>query len=376
MLPRADLNATRPVAYVEAPAPVGSVSDARQEVYHRLNQITLGQQVQAKVLDRQADGSFLVRLSDTTARMSLPEGTKAGDTLAMTLVARQPRPTFLLGQDAAAAGGARTTLSPAARLIDQLLQSSQQNGTSTAALGRVPVLPSPAASPAQLAAALQGTLDGSGLFYESHLAEWAEGSRSLAALQQEPQAQHGAGLAGKTENGQADAALLRHLARQWADSGRPITELADELQARAGNAQALPGLLADADLAAQQTAQISQILNAQLNTLETQRFVWQGELWPGQKLEWEVSRDTPDGKRQQGQVEQEAWQSSVKFELPHLGQVSATIHLTGERVRIMLHADSADNAALLRAHGGDLALALDAAGSPLDALTIDNDNQA
>lgn len=376
MLPRADLNATRPVAYVEAPLPVGASGDTRQEVYHRLNQISLGQQVQAKVLERQADGSFLVRLADTTARMSLPEGTRAGDTLAMTLLARQPRPTFLLGQEAAGGGGAPTTLSPAARLIDQLLQSSQQNGTSTAAIGRAPVLPTPAASPAQLAAALQDTLDTSGLFYESHLAEWAEGSRTLSALRQEPQAQLATSQARQPENAPTDAALLRHLAQRWTDSGRPIAELAQELEARAGNARALLGLLGDADGMVPQTAQAAQIINAQLNALETQRFMWQGELWPGQKMEWEVSRDAADGGQGQAQEQQQAWQSVMKFALPGLGQVSATIHLSGERVSILVRTESADSAALLRAHGGDLAQALDAAGSPLDALIVNDDDHA
>lgn len=375
MLPRADLNATRPVAYVEAPIPVGGSGDARQEVFHRLNQINLGQQVQAKVLERQPDGSFMVRLADTTARMSLPEGTKTGDTLAMTLLARQPRPTFILGQEAAA-GGARTTLSSAGRLIDQLLQTSQQNGTSTAALGSTPVLPGPGANPALLASALQNTLSASGLFYESHLAEWAEGTRPLATLQQEPQSQLTENLARPAANNMPDAALLRHLAQRWTDSGRPIAELAQELEARAGNAGALLGLLGEADSMASQTAQTAQILNAQLNALETQRFMWQGELWPGQKMSWEVSRDAADGGQEQAQEQQENWQSTVKFELPQLGDVSATIHLNGERVSILVRTASPDSAALLRAHGGELAQALDAAGSPLDALIVNDDNQA
>lgn len=375
MLPRADLNATRPVAYVEAPIPVGGSGDARQEVFHRLNQINLGQQVQAKVLERQPDGSFMVRLADTTARMSLPEGTKTGDTLAMTLLARQPRPTFILGQEAAA-GGARTTLSSAGRLIDQLLQTSQQNGTSTAALGSTPVLPGPGANPALLASALQNTLSASGLFYESHLAEWAEGTRPLATLQQEPQSQLTENLARPAANNMPDAALLRHLAQRWTDSGRPIAELAQELEARAGNAGALLGLLGEADSMASQTAQTAQILNAQLNALETQRFTWQGELWPGQKMSWEVSRDAADGGQEQAQEQQENWQSTVKFELPQLGDVSATIHLNGERVSILVRTASPDSAALLRAHGGELAQALDAAGSPLDALIVNDDNQA
>ncbi len=295
MLPRADSVGTRPLAYVEAPTPVGHSTDARQEVYHRLNQIALGQQVPAKVLERLADGTFLVRVADASARMSLPVGAQVGDELSMTLVERQPRPTFLLGADPRAqAGDARATLSQAARLIDGLLQSAQQNGGSTAAIGRTPLLPAAAANAPQLAAALQDAVDTSGLFYESHLAQWAAGSRALASLLREPQAAQSA-AAGTTDADAADAALLRHLAGQWLGSGRSVDDLASELQARAGTALQ-PGM----DAAAL-NSQAAQLIHAQLHALENQRLVWQGELWPGQKMEWEVARDGADEGRGQDQ---------------------------------------------------------------------------
>lgn len=394
MLPRADALGTRPVAYVEASAPARGSTDARQEVFNRLNQIALGQQVPAKVIERLTDGTFLVRLANTSARMSLPVGTKVGDQLSMTLVERQPRPTFLLGAAGdASSGDAPATLSSAARLIDRLLQSSQQNGGSTALIGRVPVLPSPAAGAPMVAAALQDAVDVSGLFYESHLAQWAQGSRSLAALLREPQARQGSALhQGDTST---ESALLRHLVEQWVGSGRPLTDLAAELQARTGNF-----LMPGADAATQQqaaaaylnkllqeaaqnatadaspdtvSAQSAQLINAQLHALENQRFVWHGELWPGQTMEWEVSRDTPDGGQQAGQDEElQSWQSAMKFELPTLGKVSATLHLTGDRVSIFVRTESEQSAALLRAHGGELADALSAAGSKLDALMVND----
>ncbi len=411
MLPRADIAAVRPVAYVEAPPPVGSSDDARQEVYHRLNQIAVGQQVPAKVLERLSDGSFLVRLANTSAKMSLPVGTKVGDDLAMTLVERQPRPTFLLGVSAdLKSSDAPATLSSAARLIDRLLQSSLENGTSAALIGRMPVLPSPAAGSTQVAAALQDAVDVSGLFYESHLAEWAAGSRSLATLLREPQAGQIAGAPEQAGANPTETALLRHLVQQWTGSGRSLTDLMTQLQAHTGNflqpgadamtqqqaaeshlnkliqqwngsGHSLTDLMQEAmhkplvDHVAQTVnPQSAQLINAQLNTLETQRFVWQGELWPGQKMEWEVSRDAPDSKP--GQPEQESWQSAVKFELPTLGSVSATIHLVGERVSIFVRTNSDDSAALLRTHGAELADALGAAGSPLEALIVNQHGKA
>ncbi|MBS0309455.1 MAG: flagellar hook-length control protein FliK [Proteobacteria bacterium] len=372
MLPRTDIAGSRPVVYAEAPTPVTGGTDARQEVFHRLSQIQIGQQLQAAVLQRMDDGTFLVRVADTTARMNLPNGAKVGDTLNMTLIEKAPRPSFAIGPDAKAAGES-ATLSPAARLIDRLLQAAQQGGASTSIVGKVPLLPSPAGDAPQMAGILRDAVATSGLFYESHLAQWAAGSRSLAELMREPQAQnqHAAQTGQKAESGSTETALLRHLVQQWTANGRSITDLAQELQTR--TAPLLGSQAANGELMLQQlNPQATQLINSQLNTLETQRFVWQGELWPGQKMEWEIARDAPE-RGTPSAPEQQSWQSVVRFELPTLGKVAATIHLSGERVRMVVAAGSEESAAALRAHGGELASALSAAGSPLDSLIVKQD---
>ena len=64
----------------------------------------------------------------------------------------------------------------------------------------------------------------------------------------------------------------------------------------------------------------------------------------------------------------------VKFSLPSLGIVSATINLSGDRVQIQVRTASDDTTAALQRHASKLATALDAAGSTLDALTIQREN--
>ena len=184
MLPRADLNLPRPPATLEATTPVASATDPRQEVFRRLHQIAIGRELQVTVDSLLDDGTALVKLADTTARMSLPAGTKVGDTLSMVFVAREPRPTFLLNQQA---GSAPASLSSGARLLDQLLQSAQQQGASSAVTSTNPLLPSPIVDPQRLAAAMRDSLATSGLFYESHLHEWISGSRTLEDIVREPQ---------------------------------------------------------------------------------------------------------------------------------------------------------------------------------------------
>jgi hypothetical protein len=81
--------------------------------------------------------------------------------------------------------GAR--LSVAARVISAVLADLQAEPGPVK--GTAPAWPSPqTASSAVLAGSLQQTVADSGLFYESHLLEFASGMRTLAQLSQEPQA--------------------------------------------------------------------------------------------------------------------------------------------------------------------------------------------
>jgi len=320
---RPELTGTRLIAPIEALMPVLPLADAREEASHRFTQSALGQQFQGKVLSRLEDGSFLVRVGDAAARMVLPAGTRVGDLLPLTLKSREPQLTFLLG---AQPGAAMTSLSATGRLIDSLLHTAQQNGAPDTIAGKTALIASPATSTPQIAVALRDTLSLSGLFYEAHVREWANGNRSLPELMREPQAQAGQAL-------QADptAALPRPDANSTA---------------------------------------LTQLINQQLNTLEQQRVLWRGEAWPGQAMEWEVGEDTPDGSSHDMPP---SWHSKVRFELPTLGTVAATIRLTGDRLHIQIHADTEISAVSLRAHGAQLSAALDAAGIPLDSLIVKQD---
>jgi flagellar hook-length control protein FliK len=123
------------------------------------------------------------------------------------------------------------------------------------------------------------------------------------------------------------------------------------------------------------TQNAAQTINLQLNTLEQNRITWQGELWPGQHFEWEVSDESSRGAQTGGNENQAAWQSVVKFELPHLGKISATINLAGGHVQMRVNTASAGAASVLTVHGSELADALNEAGSPMDSLIIKQDEQ-
>lgn len=372
MLPRVDNAGTRPVVLVEASIPVNAIGSARQESVERLLQLTLGKEYQAQVLSRLTDGSFLVKVDDAVASMKLPAGSKAGDTLDLTLLSTQPRPTFILGK---AEAGATTSLSNAGRLIGNMLQLAQQDGMPTAVVGKTPLVATPGASPPQIAAALQNAVTFSGLFYESHVAQWAAGARPASDLLLEPPAkQTNAPLTTAANNGQAVTAdtngneigkLLTNV-REWVGGERALTDLLRTSQTKQTDDSAVSLLGKQQDVAGNESVKL---ISLQLDTLEQRRIMWQGELFPGQPLEWEISDNTPEQKPDQAEPEK-TWNSTVRFSLPSLGSVSATIRLTGDHVQVQVNTANEEVATTLRNHGKLLADALDSAGSTLDSLLI------
>jgi len=175
-------------------------------------------------------------------------------------------------------------------------------------------------------------LGDSGLFYESHVAEWAEGKRSLQDLQREPQMQRMAQAASQSP------------------------------------AEAVAKLLNGPDLSA------AQMINQQLHTQEQGKLIWQGQAWPGQPMEWQIERDRRDGGSHSGQSgereEAPVWRSGVRFRFPLLGKVGAHVTLVGDQVHIQVESGSEATAATLRAWASVLQGAMDAAGAPLASLTI------
>lgn len=393
MIPRADIvAAVQPLAAVEAPTSIVSIADAKQEAFSRLAQIAIGQQMQAKVLSTYNDGSYLVRIANTAARMVLPTATRTGDSMQLTLISKDPRPTFLLTEtsseedehtsvslsvagktmekdmqslkpaqqgspgavmrdgriveaeeklpdrsQAPAPESTRTSLSPAGKLVDALLHASEESTLPAVIKSSVPLVKTPADTP-RLATALQESVTTSGTFYESHVAAWSEGKLPLTALQKEPQAQ----LAQQIRSGQTGT----------------------------------PDLLDNKDPAG---TQLGQLVNMQLNTLEQQRVVWHGQVWPGQHMEWEIFRDAHDTPHQERQDDPErtpTWHSVVRFNFEHLGGVSASIRLFGDQIHMLVRTENELAAAALRSNGKMLSDAMQAAGSSLDSLIVKRDEQA
>jgi len=322
MLPRLDPANSLPVSAVSPAKSLATVADPRQDGAIKLDQIAIGKTLQGQVVAKFPDGTSLVRLQNNTQpsgstelKMLLPGGFELGAALKLTVLTSGAQPTFSASLQNASS---TVALSAAALAMDQLLTSDGQETRPTKVAGTTPLLASATTDPQALATQLQKTVGQSGVFYEAHLRQWADGERSLVQIRQEPQNQ------GKTGT---------------------------------------PGLNQD-------TATAQQLLPAQLDALENRRFAWEGELWPGQPLQFEISEDKHESNAKQQASPDGAWQTVVRFQLPHLGQVNATISLQGEHVQVHVDVQNEAAASLLKTAGEQLTLSLSASGTALDKLTV------
>jgi len=331
-----------PVATIAPARAVAALGDTGGESLRRLMGLEVGRAFAAQVLSRLPGGEYLVGIAGTVAKMALPQGAAVGDALSLTLIGREPRPVFLLPNDAVPTAGA--TLSPAAQLIDSLMR--QERGD--AVIARSPLLADAAAAQEAappLADALRTALEHSGLFYESHVAQWAAGQRTMEALLREPQMQSG----------------ISNLA---ANAAAGIGALVDP-----GSADSA---LANASIASQAAPDAAMLAAMQLDTLDSRRVAWQGELFPGQPLHWEVRAEDEgaSARQESGATPERAWHSAIRIALPELGAVEARLALRGNRLQLQVDAADTDAADTMRRAGASLATALEAAGITVDGLTV------
>jgi len=422
MVSGVDTPVTQQNPLIEASASVALVNQTRQGAILNSSQLVVGKQFQAEVVSSLEDGTYIVKVADVAARMQLPNSPEVGSKIALTLISTSPRATFLLsppegeeGDEATptattatlganvkqliddfsqstkatsgstglylqgsanvaatdttnadprliivspeSADSAPATLSTAGKLVNQLIQDTPQD-SNVVTIGKLPIVETPDVSVDTMAKALQSSVGTSGVFYESHLLQWAEGTLNLADLMKEPQASFPTAQNNSNQPGTTTA-------QSTSQDGKLTLAVSTNALLAGG---ALSTSTANATLALPREA--TPLIQQQLQTMEQQRFVWHGEVWPGQTMDWEISRDRQD--QQSENDSDQTWQSAVNFELPQLGNISAQLQLTGKHLRLIVNAPNAATASVLQSHADELAGALDNTGTQLDSLLIKN----
>lgn len=202
------------------------------------------------------------------------------------------------------------SVSATAKLINEALKQAEAKGITGKYIAQTAITHYPN-RPEVVAQQLKAAISNSGLFYESHLKDFVEGHRHLNAIKQEPQ----------------------NLLPQ--------------------NAQSL--------------------LPQQLYILEHQRLSWHGEVWPNQKMDWEIYiQNKQEEKHAQHQEveEQASVASDLTLHLPHLGKVSAKISIKNGRLHVGILAEQKEALVLLKAKSPALTSAIESNGQKLEGLTL------
>ena len=267
---------------------------------------------------------------------------------------------------------------------------------------------------AELAAALRRTVDESGLFYESHLAQWLSGQRPVESLAGEPQNrladaasqtpldlshdadESNAWAQGRPSGNTGAAAFAAAVAAARGTPEGPQTQSArfttfdlathdiidtpdQPTQSTQNPAPAHAAGIDDASARQQQSMAAAlhpatiPLVRQQLDLLATGQFRWTGEAWPGARLDWTIEQEGDEWRRSGNGAasadDEYPWRTRLTLSLPSLGTVDADLTLTGSRLVARVQA-SPGGAARLAAQGETFRQRLAQAGIELSGLSI------
>jgi len=312
--------------------------------------LTVGERVQATVTAQLPSGRFAVLIKDQLLDMNLPRNTQPGEKMELTVASKDPRLTFVLTPQAAAQPGAQQSvaLSQAAQRLADLFLG--KNVPSNATVQQSTPLFEGEPQPAQLAGQLASRLSESGLFYESHQAQWVQGQRALHVLLREPQAQLQPSPSSPTQPSQSPAPTNANAAAET----RPNVLAAEK--------PALPQ--AEVAVAA------NRLVQQQLAVLEDKPLLWLGQAWPGQPLRWETELENERDPEQPDLEAAQVWQTRLDLDLPRLGELGVNATLRQGQFQLRFAALKPETRELLQQNLALLSEHFAAAGLPLASAQI------
>lgn len=379
-----------------------------QEISDKLSGLVAGQKVMAEIQAMLPNGTYRAMINQRNITLALPFAAKSGDSLELQVTESDGKLALAVlsrpdGDGGKTAASTSATLSRTGQLISTLFSGTgEAKGSQALPLnGNQPIASSPPTGAQDLLPQLKQAIAQSGMFYEAHQAEWVEGRLAKAALLLEPQGklsspaafttalaeeQASANLLKTSSSGeQAGTNALKATAQGNAGESANAAQLKTVAQPGSGELStsrsvtdlSLTQNISDGGKAgATQTQgqvvapQVQPIVQQQLDALATQTFAWQGQVWPGQEMRWEIDEDAA----RHGQEHDEAaekWTTRLNLTLPNLGEIAAQIRLQGNQVSLTMSAGNAETRALIRASSLALRSQLDEAGLTLASMGID-----
>jgi hypothetical protein len=227
---------------------------------------------------------------------------------------------------------AHIDLSPTGKILAAVLSESNKPDSKLTLLGNAPLADdiTARANPSRLATRIETQLntqiEQSGLFYESHVSQWAEGKKDLADLQQEPQST----LSLESEN----------------------TILTDSHEAK--------------------HAALTQLVHQQLDVLDQGRLMWTGMLTESVSMQMQI--ESVDDESTQSDANQpdkaQTWRTTLNLHFPKLGEVQIAISLRDKASDIQCKVETPELVQTLHQHAKELIKAFDASGNQLHSMKV------
>lgn len=349
-----------------------------QEIADKLSGLVAGQKVMAEIQAMLPNGTYRAMINQRSITLALPFSAKSGDSLELQVTENDGKLALAVlsrpGGGKAGNESVSATLSRTGQLISNLFSGAnraQGSGTPSVPLnGNQPIASAPPGSAQDLLPLLKQAITQSGMFYESHQAEWVEGRLPKAALLQEPQ--------GKLSLPAAFASALAE--DQGAAQGQPKVNIGEPAvaarlttevaQTQSSTVEGSKSAVAQSQTQGQVVApQTQPLVQQQLEALATQNFSWQGQVWPGQEMRWEIDEEAAR-QGQDGEDTAPKWSTRLHLALPNLGEIDAQIRLEGNSITLSMSADSAETRTLMRVSGLALRNQLDEAGLTLASMGV------
>lgn len=339
MIPVDILNSLKALALAQKPLITGA-----EPVANANTAFEPGQKYPGLVQAQISPGVFKVQVAEQMLQMQLPSTIRPGDKITLQVASLTPRLTFTMAATTASINPLATPdqLSSTARLLSSLAQQPQEKAYARP-MQSAPLWTGKMQFPdtVELAGKLQETLSQSGLFYESHQAQWLQGGRNISQLMREPQNlplnQEHTQTSRNTGNADHNVATKVNITSQvnagQESSSRQASATQPSLQSASsvssGNEHKAPLSIPE---------HLQPIVQQQLNALETHQVQWQGQIWPNQDMHWEIHEERarkPDGE------EERLWSTQIQLDLPNLGTVTARLRFSGSGLSLTL--DAADD---------------------------------
>ncbi|MBL8474903.1 MAG: flagellar hook-length control protein FliK [Methyloversatilis sp.] len=283
-----------------------------------------GERYTAQIIQNLQDGRARAQVAGQMVTLQLPQGAREGSTVTLTHVARSAQTLIAtLVPEPAAGESGDASISEPARAITALLDRpappparlSAGQALIDPAMLRASANVTDAAATPLIAGRLASAIGQSGLFYESHQAQWVSGERTIESTEREPQrafdpqARATAAAVPRTES----ATLVRPGAELAQINDTPAPERAE---------------VARADSAT--PAELRPLVHNQLLGLSQHSLAWEGLAWPGQMMKIEIDDPRADGHAAEATSEADAdvpWTSRLRLVLPGLGEIETSLTL-------------------------------------------------